>query len=95
MKLKFALYDKSGNLVGYEYHEPNRFGVIQIYHEAVNDSTDLSVFKKHPTEGDIEHNDKNLFLVRQGYYIPHATKTLEESEGLRFGSGYHKLNQRD
>ncbi len=30
---KFKLLDKKGNHVGYEYHEPNEFGVIQIYHD--------------------------------------------------------------
>lgn len=59
-KLTFKLYDKDKIHIGYEYHEPNEYGVIQIYHESLR--------------GDF-HNDEPK-LVREGYYIPHSHKEL-------------------
>ncbi len=56
--IKFRLHDKNGDIIGYEYHEPNEWGVIQIYHQSLR--------------GDFDHDDKRL--VREGYFIPCSFK---------------------
>ncbi len=33
--LKYELFDKVNNIIGYEYHESNMHGVVQIYHQDV------------------------------------------------------------
>jgi hypothetical protein len=63
-EIKFRLHDKNGGLIGYEFHEPNEFGVIQIYHQSLR--------------GDFLDNGK--LLVRENYYIPHFAKYLLTNE---------------
>ena len=59
-ELKFRLHDKNGNLIGYEIHEPNNFGVIQIYHQSLRGDFDFT----------------NKALVREGYFIPASIKCI-------------------
>lgn len=64
--LKFELYDKEGTLIGFEYHEPNKFKVIQIYHESIR--------------GDFKSGDYLKLEVREGYFIPHFSKKLVNNQ---------------
>ena len=61
--MKFKLFDKEGTHIGNEYHEPNEYGVIQIYHQSLR--------------GDWVDDNGDKRLVREGYYIPHTRKEVE------------------
>lgn len=57
-EIKYKLYDGEGNHIGFETHEPNEFGVINIWHETLR--TDW-------------HGEAKQ-LVREGFFIPCKTK---------------------
>lgn len=87
MKIKFKLLDSDNNIVGYEYHEPNRYGIIQIYHESIdNDPRDVI---KPLKSREPDHDNPNLFLVRKGMFIPHWNKVLILQENLRIECQTH------
>lgn len=61
-EMKFKLFDQNGNHIGYEYHEPNKHGVIQIYHLSLR--------------GDWLKDNMDKRLVREGFFIPHFSKEI-------------------
>ena len=60
INLEFKLFDKYGTHIGNEYHEANKFGVIQLYHQSLR--------------GDWVGDNGDKKLIREGFYIPHVNK---------------------
>lgn len=74
--LKYQLFDKENNIIGYEYHESNIHGVVQIYHQDIKEGVE----KKLVREGhSIVHFDKKLCVPK--YY---STKSRLSTPPTKF-----------
>jgi len=61
VSLKFKLLDQNNNVIGYEYHESNIHGVVQVYHQDIKKGEQKKLLREGHS---IVHYGKDLMTKK-------------------------------